>query len=245
MQLVRLTVSPAPRKAEKTDVLAQLSRDPSDNHYPMLIYEPQVFRDFKITMRIKTVAGEKERMAGIVFRYQNERNFYYCRASSLGKTFRWLKVVDGVRSDPIGPDVEIPSGVWHEMSVECKGTEIICRLNDVAIPAISDPAFYVGKIGFWTKSDSVSHFGDVRITYTPHITLAQQLVLDTLKTFPRLVMVRISGKPSGDNTHWFHNGSSHCKASRGSPCKLSQRCAACKATSGSSCSSRSRASQAV
>ena len=81
---------------------------------------------------------------------------------------------------------------------ECKGTEIICRLNDVAIPAISDPAFYVGKIGFWTKSDSVSHFGDVRITYTPHITLAQQLVLDTLKTFPRLVMVRISGKPSGD-----------------------------------------------
>lgn len=187
-----------PRKPEKTEVLAQLSRDGTDKHYPMLIYEPEVFRDFKLTMRFKTVAGEKERMAGVVFRYQDERNYYYVRASSLGNTFRWFKVQDGKLSDPIGLPVEIPSGVWHDMSVECKGTEIKCRLNGSEIPALSDPTFYLGKIGLWTKSDSVSHFAEVKITYTPHQSLAQVLVKEIMTKFPNLLGLRLTGQPEKD-----------------------------------------------
>ena len=187
-----------PRKPEKTDVLAQVSREPTDKHYPMLIYEPELFRDFKMTLRFKTVSGEKERMAGIVFRYLDEKNFYYVRASSLGNTFRWFKVVNGVLSDPIGLPLEIPSGVWHDLSVECKGTQINCRLNDTVIPTLSDPTFYLGKIGFWTKSDSVSHFADVKIIYTPHVTLAQTLLKETLAKFPKLVGLRLTGQPEKD-----------------------------------------------
>ena len=182
----------------KTDVLAQLAQDPTDKHYPMLIYQPEVFRDFKISLRFKTVSGVKEQMAGIVFRYQDEKNYYYVRASSLGKTFRWFKVVDGLLSDPIGLPVEVPAGVWHDLSVECRGTQINCRLNDTAIPTLSDPTFSLGRLGFWTKSDSVSHFADVKITYTPHVSLAQLLVKDTLAKFPRLVGVRLTGQPEKD-----------------------------------------------
>lgn len=187
-----------PRKAVKTDVLAQVSRDPADKHYPMLLYEPELFRDFKMSLRFKTVSGDKERMAGIVFRYQDEKNFYYVRASSLGNTFRWFKMVNGILSDPIGVPLEIPSGVWHDLSVECRGTEINCRLNDTVIPTLSDPTFFLGKIGFWTKSDSVSHFADVKLTYTPHVTLAQTLVKETLAKFPRLVGLRLTGQPEKD-----------------------------------------------
>src|SRR5439155_6998901 len=77
----------------KQAVLAQLAQDPSDEHFPLLIFEDEVFGDFTLTTRFKTVSGKKEQMAGLAFRIQNESNYYVVRASSLGNTFRFYKVV--------------------------------------------------------------------------------------------------------------------------------------------------------
>lgn len=173
-------------------VLAQLSQDPTDERFPILVYEGETFTDFTLTTRFKAVRGTRDQMAGVVFRLQDERNFYVVRASARGNTFRFYKVVDGQRSTPIGPQIEIPSGVWHELSVECKGTQIRCRLNgqDV-IPPLNDTSFARGRIGFWTKSDSVSYFADTRIIYTPTEMLAQKLVRDALAKYPRLRGLKI------------------------------------------------------
>jgi hypothetical protein len=173
-------------------VLAQVARDKTDEHFPMLVYEGETFGDFSFTTRFKTVAGDLERMAGLAFRMQNETNYYVVRASSLGNTFRFYKVVDGVRQPPIGVEVEIPSGVWHELSVECKANQIRCLLNGkLLIPELTDNSFTEGHIAFWTKSDSVSHFADARIVYTPREILARQLVHDLMKKYPRLLGLQI------------------------------------------------------
>jgi hypothetical protein len=110
-------------------VLAQLSREALDEHFPLLIYEGETFGDFKLTTKFKTVGGGLEKMAGIAFRIQDEKNFYVVRASSLGSSFRFYKVVNGERGEPIGPAVEVSSGVWHELGVECKGSQIRCTLD--------------------------------------------------------------------------------------------------------------------
>ncbi len=171
----------------KRAVLAQLAQDPTDEHFPILVYDGETFVDFTLTTRFKTVKGGQEQMAGVAFRFQDERNFYVVRASSLGNTFRFYKVVDGQRSTPIGPQIEIPKGVWHELTVECKGNQIRCLLDGKEVmPALTDSTFTRGKIGFWTKSDSVSYFADTRITYTAAEPLAQKLVRDTLAKYPRL-----------------------------------------------------------
>ena len=86
--------APVPRKP----VLAQLSRDITDEHYPILVYTNETFGDFTFKTRIKCVSGSIEQMAGIVFRYQDERNYYYIRASAKGNTFRFFKLVGGERS---------------------------------------------------------------------------------------------------------------------------------------------------
>src|SRR5262249_46959414 len=91
----------------KQPVLAQLAKDPTDEHFPLLIYEAEKFGDFTLTTRFKTVAGVMEQMAGIAFRLQNESNYYVVRASSLGNTFRFYKVLDGHRGPPVGPDLAI------------------------------------------------------------------------------------------------------------------------------------------
>jgi 3-keto-disaccharide hydrolase len=182
-------------------VLAQLARDPTDEHFPLLIFQNEVFGDFTFTTRFKLVAGDKERMAGVAFRIQNETNYYVVRASSLGSTFRFYKVVNGERSAPLGPEVGIASGVWHELTVQCKGNQIRCLLNGKElIPLLTDNSFGRGKIGFWTKSDSVSYFADAKISYTRRELPAQTLLRDIQKNYPRLLALKIYVPGAEPNT---------------------------------------------
>ncbi|HEU5397360.1 MAG TPA: hypothetical protein VFV81_09345 [Verrucomicrobiae bacterium] len=182
-------------------VLAQLSTDPTDERFPMFVYDGQKFKDFKFTTRFKIISGVAEQMAGVVFRYQNASNFYVLRASALGENFRFYKVVNGIRSDPIGPKVMISTNVWHSLAVQCQGNQIICWLDGaLAMPPLNDNTFTVGKIGFWTMSDAVSYFADPVVDYKPLIPAAQTLVNNIMEREPRILELRIyrlddQGKP--------------------------------------------------
>lgn len=193
-------ITPDAPVVTKRPVLAQLDRNPADEHFPLLIYEKDTFGDFTLTAKFKTVSGAIEQMAGVAFRLQDEKNYYYFRASSLGNTFRFYKLVNGERSAPIGVDVPIQKGVWHELSITCQGNSIRCLLNGKeVIPAMTDNTFPMGKIAFWTKSDSVSYFADVKLDYTPRVPLAQALVNDMHRSYPRLLGLKIfapAGKES-------------------------------------------------
>ena len=176
----------------KRAVLGQLSTDATDERFPMLAYRGETFGDFKLTTRFKIVSGKEEQMAGIAFRLQDERNFYVIRASALGRNVRFYKVVNGIRSDPIGPSVDITPGKWHELTIECKGTEIRAALNGQAvIPPLNDTSFTAGRIAFWTKSDSVSYFADPQITYTPRVPLAQKIIQELIKKYPRIITLKV------------------------------------------------------
>jgi len=191
----------APEVAKKA-VLAQLAQDPSDEHFPLLIFEGETMGDFTLTTRFKTVKGVAEQMAGIAFRIQNETNYYVVRASSLGNTFRFYKVLDGQRGPVVGPDVPIPNSVWHELAVECKGNQIRCRLDGKELITATDQInpFTSGKIGFWTKSDSVSYFADTKLVYTPHEAPAQALVRQVWKKYPRLLGLQVFVLGNDPNT---------------------------------------------
>ncbi len=187
------TITPGARSSAKKAVLAQMAQDPTDEHFPVLIYESETLGDFTLTARFKTVKGVVEQMAGIAFRIQNETNYYVVRASSLGNSFRFYKVMNGDRGPVIGPELQIPSGVWHELTVECKGNSIRCLLNGKELITATDKVnpFSTGKIGFWTKSDSVSYFADARLAYTPLEPPAKSLVRAVLKKYPRLLGLQL------------------------------------------------------
>lgn len=185
-------ISPQATPVTKRPVLAQLSRDTNDNHYPLLIYEGETFGDFTISTRFKLVDGTTEQMAGIAFRIQDEKNYYYVRASGLGNSFYFLKFVNGELFPPIGSKLPIEKGVWHELSVECKGSQITCSLNGKPIISqMQQDSFAKGKIGFWTKSDSVSYFSDTTIVYTPLEAPVRAIVRDVMGKYPRLLGLKL------------------------------------------------------
>lgn len=187
----------APSISRET-VLAQVSRDPTDERFPLLVYQPEEFTDFTATLRFRTVSGGVERMAGLAFRMRDERNYYVIRASSLGNNLRFYKFVDGVRSDPIGPEVPVPAGQWHTLEIVARGNQISTRLNGrEAIPTLNDTSFTRGRFALWTKSDSVSHFGSLRVHYDVVKTLPQQLVDRATERFPRLLGILVYAREEG------------------------------------------------
>lgn len=173
-------------------VLAQTSQDMTDEHFPMLLYTGETFRNFKFRTRFKIVSGITEQMAGVVFRYQNSSNYYVARASAMGNNVRFYKVVDGLRSDPIGPDMKVTTGAWHSLGVQCEGTQISIFYDDKLImPPLGDNSLNQGLIGFRTKSDAVAYFTDAMIDYTPLIPAAQAIVNAISEKESRLLGLRI------------------------------------------------------
>jgi hypothetical protein len=172
--------------------LAQTSQDMSDERFPMYIYDAEKFRNFRFSTKFKIVSGVAEQMAGVVFRFQNTSNYYVVRLSALGRNLRFYKVVDGQRSPPIGVPWQGDTSAWHQLAVECEGTQISVWLDgQLAMPTLGDSTFSEGKIGFWTKSDAVTYFADADINYTPIIPAAQVLVDTVMKQQSRMLGLQI------------------------------------------------------
>ncbi|HEV2319058.1 MAG TPA: family 16 glycoside hydrolase [Verrucomicrobiae bacterium] len=173
-------------------VLAQVDTDPTDNRFPMLVYDKETFKDFTLATRFKIVSGVAEEMAGIVFRYQNPSNFYVIRVSALGHNVRFYKYINGQFVDPATVGAKISVGAWHTMKVQCLGNQIYCWIDgQMAMPLTVTTTFSTGKVGFWTMSDSLTHYGDTSITYSPEVPMAQLLVQNIMEQEPRILDLRI------------------------------------------------------
>lgn len=190
----------APQTAVKP-VLIQTDHDPTDERFPMLVYEPREFGDFVLTTRLRILGGKKEQMAGIAFRLQDSENFYVVRLSVLGQNIRFYKVIGGFRGQLIGPTLPLSTNVWHELAIKCQGNQILCALDGKAVmPALHDSSFTKGRIGFWTKSDSRCQFAGATITYTPIVPLSKRVLEAALKKYSRVLDLQLYTLGTEDNT---------------------------------------------
>jgi hypothetical protein len=188
----------------KRPVLAVQSLNLSRSHLPVLLYTNETFFDFTFSTRFKILGGVVDPMAGIVFRAQDQSNYYVLRASLEGNLL-WYRVVGGAEYDMlgIGVKVPIPKDVWEELRVECAGTSTRCYLNGkLVIPpskpgsptndlAINDTTFSNGKIGFWTRADSKCYFADSVVQYAPKVPFVQVVAEQAMKTFPAVQSLKI------------------------------------------------------
>lgn len=173
-------------------VLAQTTEDKTDERYPMFIYQDQSFRDFSFKTQFKIVSGTVEQMAGLVFRFQNASNYYIVRISALGTNVCFYKMVNGQIASPIKFPLTIAAATWHTLEVDSSGIYINSLVDgQKVLPTITDSSPPDGKLGFWTMSDSVTHFADAAVTYTPLIPVAQQIVNSVMADESRLLALRI------------------------------------------------------
>jgi hypothetical protein len=149
----------------KPNVVAQTSTDATDNRFPLLIADEGSFQDLDLRVKFKAVTGEVDRAAGLVFRLKDANNYYIVRANALEDNYRLYRVVAGNRRQFAGANFKVTPGEWHELRVECVGNKILCYYDGgKKIEATDDTFKEAGKVGLWTKADSVTYFDDLKVT---------------------------------------------------------------------------------
>jgi len=129
--------------------------------FPAMTLSDTVFTDVIVSTRFKPISGSIDRAAGIIFRVQDENNYYILRANALENNVDIRKYVDGIRITLKITSIEVLTGQWQELRVEVVGSQIQGFLNNELVVETSDDTFQSGKIGLWTKADSVTCFDDV------------------------------------------------------------------------------------
>jgi hypothetical protein len=151
-----------PSAPSQPNVVAQTSTDSTDYRFPLLIADEGSFRDLELTVKFKAVSGEVDQAAGLVFRLKDANNYYIVRANAREDNYRLYRVVAGRRRMFAGANLEVTSGQWHELRVTGIGSKIVCYYDGVKkIEAIDDTFKDAGKVGLWTKADSVTYFDDL------------------------------------------------------------------------------------
>jgi len=149
----------------RPNVLAQLSKDSTDYRFPVVVSNQGAFKDFELSVKFKTMSGIVDQAGGLVFRYKDAGNYYVLRANALEDNFRLYHVVRGSRVQFAGASTQVTPKQWHQLKVVCIGNQITCSYDGKQLIQASDETFKdAGKIGVWTKADSVTYFDDLSVT---------------------------------------------------------------------------------
>jgi hypothetical protein len=148
----------------RPNVLAQVSTDDTDNRFPVAFTGPET-KDLRLSVKCKPVSGKVDQGCGLVFRLKNADNYYVVRANALEDNVRLYHVVNGNRRQFAGWNGKVASGVWHDLAVEAKGDHLQVFFDNKKIIDAHDKTFLdAGKVGLWTKADSVIYFDDLTAT---------------------------------------------------------------------------------
>jgi hypothetical protein len=148
-------------------VLVQESFDNTSYRFPLCIYEKTIARDVAVEVSYKAISGKVDQAGGIVLRYSPE-NYYIARANALENNIDLFKTVGGKRSKIQEVPVKVTAGEWHTLRFEAKGPRLNVAFDGKVLIQRDDRTFSNrGKIGLWTKADSVSAFTDLKIEPVP------------------------------------------------------------------------------
>jgi hypothetical protein len=155
------------------NVLAQTSTDKTSYRFPLAIADEGSFRDLDLSVKFKPISGEVDQAAGLVWRLKDANNYYIVRANALENNVVLYKLENGKRTDlPLkgegrtyGKKSSVPKGQWSELRIVAAGNLFEVFLNAQKLYEVEDSTFTeAGKVGLWTKADSVTYFDDLRVT---------------------------------------------------------------------------------
>ena len=145
-------------------VLAQESTDATFYRFPLCIYQGLVTKDVDVSVKLKPISGKVDQAGGIVVRLLDPDNYYVVRADAIEHNVRLYRVVRGKRTLLAGAELRITANEWHTLRVAVRGHHFRVWGDDRAMFETDDATFQeAGKVGLWTKADSVIHFGELVI----------------------------------------------------------------------------------
>src|SRR5262249_16172385 len=142
----------------------QVDTDDTDYRFPIALAPDPAPRDVRVSVKCKAVSGKVDQACGLVLRYRDENNYYITRANALEDNVRFYVVKDGRRKQLASHSGPVKSGEWHLYRIEARGDRFEVYWNGQRVVEQKDSTFSdAGKVGLWTKADSVTYFDDLRV----------------------------------------------------------------------------------
>jgi len=145
-------------------VLVQESGDRTDYRFPVAVLKDGTYKDVTLRVRARPLSGEVDQGFGLVWRYRDPNNYYITRCNALEDNCRIYHVVNGNRRQFGGTDIKVGKNAWHTLSLEATGNRFVVTYDGNRVYDGTDDTFRdAGKVGLWTKADSVIEFDDFTV----------------------------------------------------------------------------------
>ncbi len=132
------------------------------NRFNVIVAPRGPFTDVDVSVKFKPISGQEDASGGIVFRFTDGK-YYVVRANALEDNFR-LYYYDRGRRQIATASVKAPAlGQWNAMRLVAAGDHMQAWLDGKLYLDHRDTRFKSGRVGLWTKADSITAFDDLTI----------------------------------------------------------------------------------
>ncbi len=129
--------------------------------FPICIYESAKLKDGSVEVKFKPIEGKEDQAGGVIWRVQDSNNYYIARANALEDNVTIYHTIRGKRVAFKSISTKVKSGVWHTLRVDFEGNKFTVTFDGNKVIEATDQSFQnAGKVGVWTKADSVTLFDD-------------------------------------------------------------------------------------
>jgi hypothetical protein len=129
--------------------------------YPVCFKNDTSLKDGFVAVKFKPVSGKEDQAGGVIWRCQDADNYYIARANALEDNITIYHTIKGKRVSFKNVDTKVAPGIWHSLRVEFEGNKFAVIFDGKKVIDATDDSFTeAGKVGVWTKADSVTLFDD-------------------------------------------------------------------------------------
>ena len=129
--------------------------------FPVCIKKDTNIKDGFIEVKFKPVAGKEDQAGGVIWRAKDSDNYYIARANALEGNVTIYHTIKGKRTEKKRTNMKVASGEWHTLRVDFSGNHFTVTFDGKKAIEWDDDTFKkAGKVGVWTKADSVTLFDD-------------------------------------------------------------------------------------
>ena len=129
--------------------------------YPVCLKDNTAEKDGFVEVKFKPVSGKEDQAGGVIWRARDADNYYVARANALENNVTIYRTIKGKRHSFRLVKAKVAAGVWHTLRVDYFGNRFTVTFDGKKTIVASDRSFTeAGKVGLWTKSDSVTLFDD-------------------------------------------------------------------------------------
>lgn len=146
------------------NVLVQESAEKTDYRFPLAVVKDGTYKDVTLSVRAKPISGDVDQGFGLVWRYQDANNYYITRCNADEDNCTIYHTVKGSRRPFQNKSIKVATNVWHTLKMTASGDHFIVWFDGNKVLDAKDETFKdAGKVGLWTKADSVIQFDDFAI----------------------------------------------------------------------------------